>query len=157
MGYKKAGFGKGKISGFGGKVEVGESIVQAAKREMFEESAIQILPRNFAQVGLLNFIFPGCPSWSQQVHVFFARNWNGHPRESDEMIPLWFNVAEIPFSQMWDDGRYWLPVLLDGRSIRADFTFAYDNAAVDTIAIREMVFDASSLGRLKVKRMPGVE
>ena len=32
LGLKKAGFGAGKVTGFGGKVEPGETIVAAARR-----------------------------------------------------------------------------------------------------------------------------
>jgi len=45
LGYKKRGFGVGKWNGFGGKVEIGETIHDAAKRWM----------RNM--VFMLNFFF----------------------------------------------------------------------------------------------------
>jgi len=32
LGYKKRGFGAGKWNGFGGKVEIGETVEDAAKR-----------------------------------------------------------------------------------------------------------------------------
>jgi 8-oxo-dGTP pyrophosphatase MutT (NUDIX family) len=37
---KKRGFGNGKYNGFGGKVENGETIQQAAIRETIEESGL---------------------------------------------------------------------------------------------------------------------
>ena len=37
LGMKKRGFGEGKWNGFGGKVEAGETIVEAAAREVREE------------------------------------------------------------------------------------------------------------------------
>lgn len=40
LGMKKRGFGMGRWNGFGGKVEAGESIEEAAKREVFEESGL---------------------------------------------------------------------------------------------------------------------
>ncbi len=39
LGMKKRGFGIGHWNGFGGKVEEGESIEEAAKREVKEEAA----------------------------------------------------------------------------------------------------------------------
>jgi 8-oxo-dGTP pyrophosphatase MutT (NUDIX family) len=42
LGRKKRGFGAGKANGFGGKVEVGETIKEAAVREMHEESGVTI-------------------------------------------------------------------------------------------------------------------
>ena len=40
LGLKKRGFGSGKYNGFGGKVELNESIYQAALRETQEECGI---------------------------------------------------------------------------------------------------------------------
>jgi 8-oxo-dGTP diphosphatase/2-hydroxy-dATP diphosphatase len=39
------------------------------------------------------------------------------------MRPEWFDKSNIPFDNMWDTDRYWLPLLLDKRrfSGRADF------------------------------------
>ena len=37
LGMKKRGFGEGKWNGFGGKVEAGETIIEAAAREVKEE------------------------------------------------------------------------------------------------------------------------
>ena len=37
LGMKKRGFGTGKWNGFGGKVEVGETVADAAQRELEEE------------------------------------------------------------------------------------------------------------------------
>jgi 8-oxo-dGTP pyrophosphatase MutT (NUDIX family) len=42
LGMKKRGFGEGRWNGFGGKVEEGETIVEAAIREMKEESGLTV-------------------------------------------------------------------------------------------------------------------
>ena len=39
---KKRGFGEGKWNGFGGKVEEGETILQAALRELKEECGASV-------------------------------------------------------------------------------------------------------------------
>ncbi|MBT3869150.1 MAG: hypothetical protein HOF19_14665, partial [Gammaproteobacteria bacterium] len=40
-----------------------------------------------------------------------------------EAIPLWFKLDELPFDEMWDDDRLWLPQILSGQSVRGYFTF----------------------------------
>eukprot|EP00051_Salpingoeca_urceolata_P006046 m.80347 g.80347 ORF g.80347 m.80347 type:complete len:91 (+) comp14659_c1_seq3:1046-1318(+) len=40
LGLKKRGFGQGKLNGFGGKVEAGETVAEAAARELEEVNAI---------------------------------------------------------------------------------------------------------------------
>ena len=54
---------------------------------------------------------------------FFAKKWNGQPRETEEMFPKWFKFEDIPFEKMWDDDKYWLEGVLNGKKIKADFVF----------------------------------
>lgn len=131
MGFKKAGFGAGKFAGFGGKVEPGETITSAAIRELEEESGVIVLEENLHRVGHFTFLFPAKPSWSQVVHVFLANTWDGTPAESEEMIPVWFAVDEVPYEQMWQDAAQWLPQILTGERIRVSFIFKADNESVD--------------------------
>ena len=42
LGMKKRGFGAGKWNGFGGKLEPGESVVEAAAREVREECGFTV-------------------------------------------------------------------------------------------------------------------
>ena len=136
LGYKKIGFGQGKVTGFGGKIEPGESAQGAAIREMQEETGVCISPDDLEYVGRLAFIFPHKPAWSQLVHLFRARMWSGSPSESEEMAPAWFDITALPFEQMWQDGRHWLPPVLAGEKIVARFVFEADNETVEEIEIR---------------------
>lgn len=130
LGFKKIGFGAGKYAGIGGKVEPGETIAMAAARELEEETGIQVSEKDLQQVGHLTFLFPASPDWSQVVHVFLATTWNGEPVESEEMMPAWFKVNDIPFERMWQDNSHWLPRILAGERIRARFTFREDNETI---------------------------
>ena len=42
LGMKKRGFGEGKWNGFGGKVEAGETIVEAAAREVIWKKCLEV-------------------------------------------------------------------------------------------------------------------
>ena len=137
LGYKKAGFGQGKYTGFGGKVETGEAVEAAARREMLEESGIRVLDAGFARAGSLFFYFPARPDWSQQVEVYRATAWQGEPQESDEMRPAWFPLDQIPYPAMWQDARYWLPPILAGRCIQAEFIFEADNETIQSVTVSE--------------------
>jgi 8-oxo-dGTP diphosphatase len=133
LGYKKVGFGQGKYTGFGGKVEPGETIQDSARREMLEETGITLNLEDLNYAAFLVFSFPNKPEWSQVVHVFTVNSDSKIPFESREMIPKWFPIEDIPYDQMWDDGRYWLPKILEGRSFKASFIFQEDNATVKSI------------------------
>lgn len=136
LGRKKRGFAIGKMGGFGGKIHEGESPVQAASRELYEEAGITTDPSDLVPLGILTFIFPNMHAWDQEVHVFVAQKWHGLPQESEEMRPGWFPLNNIPFDQMWDDMHYWLPHILKGERISAVFTFDQDNETVKDYTIQ---------------------
>ena len=47
------------------------------------------------------------------------------------MQPEWFGHSLIPFDKMRADGRHWLPLVLQGKKITAQFTFAEDNETIN--------------------------
>jgi len=136
LGLKKRGFGRGKFLGIGGKVEAGESIEIAAQRELYEEIGVSVEQHHLLKRGLVRFKFPTKSSWDQDVHLFVTTSWNGTPTESEEIEPGWFTYEEIPYQNMWDDARYWLPHLLKGEAVSAEITFADDLETVKTIEWR---------------------
>lgn len=130
LGVKKKGFGKDKLNGFGGKVNPEETIEAAAARELFEEVGLKVNQRDLKKVAELDFYFPVKKEWNQTVHVFIVENWQDNPAESDEMSFEWISKDNIPFSKMWDDDKYWLPLILEGKKIKADFYFGEDNNTI---------------------------
>jgi 8-oxo-dGTP diphosphatase len=130
LGRKKKGLGQGNIVGLGGKLEPGESAVDAAVREIEEESGLVVAASALVPLGVLTYLFPHREAWSQQSSVFVCREWTGTPRGSAELDPEWFDVSELPVDQMWDDARHWLPGVLAGIPARATFTFGEDLASV---------------------------
>jgi len=130
LGLKKRGFGAGKYAGIGGRVEAGETIRAAATRELYEETGILATDSDLQAMGAITFCFPNQPTWDQVVHVFLVTRWTGEPIESDEMLPVWYPIDAIPFAQMWDDSRYWLPQIVADQPLQACITYADDNTTV---------------------------
>lgn len=116
---KKTGFGAGGINGPGGKLEPGETAMEAAVREVGEE--LSIVPHDPQDMGELCFQF--LDGLAMHVQVFRSRDYDGEPVESVEAKPLWYPVDGIPFDEMWEDDRYWLREMVGGRRFSARFVF----------------------------------
>ena len=117
---KKRGFGTGRWNGFGGNIQEGETIEEAARREVLEEAGIQV--GTIEKMGIILFEFKGKPD-TPKVHIFKTNEFTGEPTESDEMKPRWFDESDIPYNEMWVDDTYWLPLVLAGKKFKGYFLF----------------------------------
>ena len=117
--HKKRGLGAGNINGPGGKVEPGETVLEGAVREVQEEIGITVSDPE--EMGVLYFQFTD--GLSIHCTVFRASEYEGELIETDEAIPEWFAIDEIPFDRMWEDDRVWLPPMIEGRKFDAWFVF----------------------------------
>lgn len=135
LAMKKRGFGKGRWNGVGGKIDLekgDKSVLCSAIRETEEEIGVKI--KNPEKVAVMDFHFPEIPKekdFDQQVHVFLVKDWKGEPIETDEMAPKWFNIDKIPFDQMWDDDKHWLPHVLEEKKLKAKFVFDKEEKIAD--------------------------
>lgn len=138
LAMKKRGFGVGKWNGVGGKLLDGESLEDAALREMEEEIGVKAKPEHLNKKGSIKFYFNNKPDWDQEVHIFFVNDWEGEPQESEEMKPKWYKHYEIPFNEMWKDDIHWLPVCLKGKNVSGEFYFNEDGSIIEKFEIREV-------------------
>lgn len=130
LAMKKRGFGVGKWNGVGGKIEKGETTIQALIRECHEE--ICVTPLEYTKVAELTFNeIHESERKIMHVQVFICTAWKGDPVETEEMAPRWFNVREIPYNQTWSDDPFWLPKVLEGKRIKAEFTMDDENQVID--------------------------
>ncbi len=120
--HKKRGFGKGKINAPGGKIEEGETPLECAIRETQEE--LCITPVGVEAAGLLHFQF--VDGHSIYGHVFTATGFKGTPTETDEAIPLWYSIHELPYERMWEDDQTWIPHMLEGKYFSGHYVFDGD-------------------------------
>ncbi len=111
LGMKNRGIGKGFWNGFGGKVEDGESIVEAAVREVQEESGLIVSDIHECA----RFLFTGEIPEIIEAHMFIARSFEGEISPSSEMNPIeWHSIDSLPFDLMWPDFRVWIHHVLEG-------------------------------------------
>eukprot|EP00977_Amphora_coffeiformis_P011660 scaffold2804_cov181-Amphora_coffeaeformis.AAC.28 len=135
LGQKHRGFGKGMFNSFGGKIEPGESDAESARRELEEETGIDvpIEVMSNAKVGVLHFTFADSPM-KMTVHLFRINVTVSTPinkenssskyfpldptviRGCEEITPHWFeDWHNIPLNNMFADDSVWLTHLLESK------------------------------------------
>ena len=137
LAMKKRGFGVGKWNGIGGKVNEGETVVEAALRELAEEIGVTAQHNHIEEVGDIIFYFKGKPDWDQQMHIFFITDWSGDPRETEEVAPQWYDTDKLPYDKMWVDDPYWLPKVIEGKKIKGEFYLTKDGSEIEKFNIKE--------------------
>lgn len=116
---KRRGHGAGRINGPGGKPEPGETPLQCVLRETEEEVGVR--PSGTRLCGIFRFVDQEHDDWLG--FVFAASGYTGTPRSTAEAIPAWYPVDDLPFDEMWEDDRYWLPAVLAGERVEGEFLF----------------------------------
>ncbi len=119
---KKRGLGAGKVNGPGGKIDPGETALQAAVRETQEE--IGVTPVDPHPCGELFFQF--ADGLAQHCEVFRSEKAEGDLIETDEAKAFWSRVSEVPYGRMWQDDEFWFPHMVEGRYFKGYFTFDDD-------------------------------
>lgn len=97
----------GKYNGLGGKIENNENIVDALKREVFEESGIHCE----------EIVFKGTISWpgfgkngeDWFGFIFRVDKFSGTPHEGNHEGSLeWIPIANLDKIDLWESDRLWL-------------------------------------------------
>lgn len=127
LAMKKRGFGAGRWNGVGGKLEPGETVEQALVRECQEE--VGVTPLHYWPVGEHDFVQDAdvTEPWRMYVYAYLCDAWEGEPSESEEMAPRWFDIDKVPYDEMWDDDRFWMPLVFAGNIVNGHYSFDHDD------------------------------
>lgn len=136
LGLKKKKLGKNLWNGFGGKVESGETIEEATRRELEEES--HLIAKDLTKVGVIDFLFKDKPQWNQRGHIFLCHEFQGIPKETEEMKPQWFDKESIPLHQMWVSDTFWVPNVLNHKCVEGSLLLSVDGTIAYEVDIREV-------------------
>ena len=120
---KKRGFGVGKIMGVGGKQEGDERIEETAIREVEEEIGVRITKIERMATVIFDDLYYRDKPERVPMYVFVATEWDGEPKESDEVKPEWYALPDIPYNKMWEDAQVYLPRVIRGEKFEAYFRY----------------------------------
>lgn len=132
--HKKRGIGAGMINGPGGKVDPGETPLDAAIRETQEE--VGVTPVDPQLRG--NLLFHFADGLVLRCLVYLALGYEGTPHETAEAIPEWFPVGALPYERMWADDREWLPLLLAGEHFSGTVGVDGEQVTQQSISVLKM-------------------
>ena len=127
---KLRGHGAGKVNAPGGRVEAGESVEACAIREVAEEVGIRV--DALALRALLRYHDPA-EGFAMAGFAFVSLDFHGTCARTAEADPFWCRADDIPYDEMWENDRVWLPRVLRGECLRADFRFCRDRLVAHTV------------------------
>lgn len=132
LGIKRTGLGKSMYNTAGGKIGdksefIGETPKEGAVRELKEEWEIDA--KSISPAGVVYFLTEGSDT-AIFSYIFLVDEWKGDPKPTDELTAEWFDIKDIPYGQMWPTDKEWLPRVLNGEQIDAEFHFYSEGKGV---------------------------
>ncbi len=119
-GSKAGDYHEGKWNGLGGKFELNESPLECARRELLEESGLDLSVDRFRPLGVLQFPnFKPHKNEDWMVYVFSAEVSAG---EMDKLAPCsegslhWIPRSDIMGLNLWAGDQYFIPHVLEEKS-----------------------------------------
>ena len=104
---KKNDLNQGKWVGVGGHVESGESAIACVKREIEEETGLEVKKyRYLGKVYFLNSCYP-----AETMYLFHIQEAIGEVKECNEGELRYIPISEVYDLPMWDGDRIFLPLI----------------------------------------------
>lgn len=97
----------GKWIGIGGKVEPHETLVDAMKREVYEETGFTVLEYTYR--GVIHFT--STMHASEDMHLYVITNFSGTFTPCDEGSLSWINKKDIASLPMWEGDQIFIRLL----------------------------------------------
>lgn len=104
---KKDDPNEGKWIGVGGKLEKGESMVAAFKREVKEETGLEV--GRYSYLGRIDFLNDRYPP--ERMFLFKVTSFSGKATECDEGELAWVKKEDMAKLPMWEGDKAFLPLL----------------------------------------------
>lgn len=130
--YKLRGFGMCHLQGVGGKQDPGETIVETAVRETFEEVGVPIYDQDLSHFATLRhhernghglglewvveFYFSDLGFWIPVSSPEIEVNHNKH----------WFDLNNLPYPRMLNHYKHWMPGITSGEAKFVEIDVLYE-------------------------------
>lgn len=126
---KKNDVNHDKWIGIGGHIEIGESPMDCIRREIREETGLEVL--DLCYRGIVDFYSDRDPS--EQMHLFTAKEYTGELIECDEGQLEWISKSDLMALPLWEGDKIFLK-LLDEAAPFFNLTLKYQgDALIDAV------------------------
>lgn len=110
--FKESDDNLGKYNGIGGKVERGESVSEGIKREIREETGLEVSSMSLRGTIIWTDFGPKKEDWL--AFIFIVDGFEGTPFElNDEGTLSWVDIDKLEELPMWKGDRLFLPLIFD--------------------------------------------
>ena len=111
--YRQDDENLGKYNGIGGKLERGEDVASGMRREIREETGLEVASMTLRGTLCWADFGPKREDWL--AFVFLIDAFSGEPqRDNEEGTLHWIPLAELDALPMWAGDRLFLPMVFDG-------------------------------------------
>lgn len=144
MGIKTEKIGVGLWNGWGGGVEEGETIREAAVRELREESSLSANKEDLKYLGAVTFHNKrdDGSEFTVTVHIFFCYKWSGKLKAGRGMKnPSLKPIKNLPLDKMLPADKIWLPKTIVGIKICDEYWYSPGQKRVIKSKQRRMAAD----------------
>jgi 8-oxo-dGTP diphosphatase len=152
LGRKTRGYGRGKLVLPGGKDQyfMGNKNIDIfagnrnAQREVLEETGLMIDSDRFRHAGVL---YVATDDDNKDIQIYHTNTDHVEPDASSELIdPAWHPIDQLPYDEMPEDYRFWLPSILDGYVVIAFLETDIEDRLIAAQVMRQQI---EPLGRLE--------
>lgn len=127
MGQKTDTIGVDQWNGWGGEVEEGETVREAAVREFKEESGLSVKKGDLKYSGTATFHNQKKDGTKFVVimHIFLCYKWEGRLKVGKGMKkPTFKPIGKVPYDNMMPADEFWLPRVLAGRKVCDEYWYS---------------------------------
>lgn len=119
LGKKKKGkIGIDKLCGPGGMLEPGETLIECLIRETREELDIELDPALLELAAVIDFY--AASKIDLRVYMYRTEMFHGNIRETEDMIPAWYPLNDLPYERMLESDVHWFLKAARGKKFCAN-------------------------------------
>lgn len=121
---------------------IGQEII----KDVYRLTKLTMYEHDLKQVGMLHYFMIDNRDTRQKiltVTIYISHKWQGKAINTTGTRPTWFDFNQIPYSDMTDDCKEWLPKILDGDKIIVEVYSKLDpisqNELIQEVLIRSIL------------------